>query len=54
MDFRVANTFTDSLAQFTDEEQKTVKTITFVLRPSLRGSVKLSSGRDAFFHLAEL
>ena len=32
MDFRIADTFTDSLAMLTGEEQKSVKTMAFVVR----------------------
>ena len=32
MDFRIADTFTDSLARLTGEEQKTVKTTAFDLQ----------------------
>jgi hypothetical protein len=32
MEFRIADTFTDSLARLTDEEQKAVKTTAFDLQ----------------------
>lgn len=32
MDSRIADTFTDSLAKFTDDEQKVVKTMAFDLQ----------------------
>ena len=32
MDFHIADTFTDNLAKLTGEEQKSVKTIAFVVR----------------------
>lgn len=34
MNFRIADTFTDSLAKFTGEEQKSVKTTAFELQPN--------------------
>ena len=34
MDFRIADTFTDSLARLTGDEQKAVKTTAFDLQPN--------------------
>ena len=49
MDFRIADTFTDSLTWLTGDEQKAVKTIAFDLQlnPASHGMVSES------FHLAE-
>ena len=53
MDFRIADTFTDSLAKLTGEEQKAVKTTAFDLqlnpaRPSLQFH-KLEKAKDKRF-----
>lgn len=53
MNFRIADTFTDSLAKLTDQEQKTVKTTAFDLqmnpaRPSMKFH-KIENARDPNF-----
>lgn len=37
MDFRIADTFTDSLARLSGDEQKSVKTTAFDLQPRHHG-----------------
>lgn len=53
MDFRIADTFTDSLARLNGDEQKSVKTTTFDLQvnPSSPGLSlhKLDKARDKHF-----
>ena len=53
MDFRIADTFTDSLAKLTGDEQKTVKTTAFDLQlnPANPGMSfhKLDKARDKNF-----
>jgi mRNA-degrading endonuclease RelE of RelBE toxin-antitoxin system len=53
MDFRIADTFTDSLARLTGDEQKTVKTTAFDLQmnPASPGMSfhKLDKARDKNF-----
>ena len=53
MEFRIADTFTDSLARLTDEQQKAVKTIVFDLQlnPAHPGMQfhKLDKERDPNF-----
>jgi mRNA-degrading endonuclease RelE of RelBE toxin-antitoxin system len=53
MDFRIADTFTDSLARLTGEEQKAVKTTAFDLQmnPAAPGMQfhKLARARDKNF-----
>jgi hypothetical protein len=53
MDFRIADTFTDSLARLTGDEQKTVKTTAFDLQmdPSSSGMSfhKLEKAKDKNF-----
>ena len=53
MDFRIADTFTDSLAKLTGEEQKAVKTTAFDLQlnpahPSM-GLHKIEQSKDKNF-----
>ena len=55
MEFRIADTFTDSLARLTGEEQRAIKTATFDLplnpaHPSLQFH-KLDKARDRRFWL---
>jgi len=53
MDFRIADTFTDSLARLTGDEQKAVKTAAFDLQlnPASPGMQfhKLDRARDKYF-----
>lgn len=53
MDFRIADTFTDSLARLTGEEQKAVKTTAFDLQvnPAAPGMAfhKLAKAKDKNF-----
>ena len=65
MEFRIADTFTDSLARLTGDEQKTVKTTAFDLQvnpanPGMRlhrldkakdkrGLIEMSGEKHAFF-----
>ena len=48
MDFRIADTFTDSLAELTGEEQKAVKTTAFDLQmnPASPGMRFIAHGRS--------
>ena len=53
MDFRIADTFTDSLARLTGEEQKAAKTTAFDLQlnpasPGMRRSTRFWSGHFRF------
>ncbi|HID28980.1 MAG TPA: DNA helicase, partial [Desulfobacterales bacterium] len=53
MEFRIADTFTDSLARLTGDEQKAVKTTAFDLQmnPASPGLIfhRLERGRDPHF-----
>jgi len=45
MDFRIADTFTDSLARLTGDEQKAVKTTAFDLQMNPAGGAGMPGGR---------
>ena len=58
MDFRISDTFTDSLSKLTGEEQKAVKTTAFDLQlnPANPGMSlhKLDKARDKNFFLGQI